>query len=136
MTGEPDPKERQRIVDRQAARTAALKLLSCAACGGIGANQHHVVQRGSPYFGDDVPANFVSLCGSGTMGCHGALHGSPYWVSVGGLTPERRDADWVRRRVGEHIRRRRPDTIAYVLERLGAAAGRAYLRRNYLLDLG
>ena len=34
---------------------------------------HHLVPKGSPYFGDDVPDNWVPLCGSGTTEHHGLV---------------------------------------------------------------
>jgi hypothetical protein len=137
-----DPKPERRIVDRDASRLTMLSGESCAACGGPASNCHHVVQRGAPHFGDDVIANLVLICGSGTMGCHGAHHGSPYVVEVavdrrepGGSLRERRDAEWVNRRIGETIKARRPDVIAYVLGKLGDEPGRAFLERIYYLTL-
>lgn len=34
---------------------------------------HHIVPRGSPYFGSDTEANIAPLCGTGTTGCHGLI---------------------------------------------------------------
>lgn len=139
----PDPKQGKRVVDPQALRTARLMWDECAACGDPPANAHHVIQRGAPYFGDDVIANIVLLCGSGTMRCHGAWHGSPYVVSVrstfpfeeGRIVEARRDAEWVGRRIGVYIEENRPDTVAYVLGKLGDIPGREYLRRHYYLEV-
>lgn len=133
-----DPKRALRTVDRMAVRTAALKLRACAACGGTGATQHHVVPRGGPHYGDDVIENLVALCGSGTTGCHGAMHGCTVTVTVEtleGTWIERRDRAWVARRVGETIRRTRPDVIAYVLGRLGPTMGPAFLEDAYMISL-
>lgn len=43
----------------------------CRCCGGKRESFHHLVPRSQR--GDDVAANVVSLCGSGTTGCHGIL---------------------------------------------------------------
>jgi hypothetical protein len=133
----PDPKPAARIVDRAALRRAKLANPSCAACGGGGANGHHVLPKGAGAgAGDDVAENIVGLCGSGTTGCHGAWHGSPYVVQVGNwvLDVERRDREWVARRVGRYLLAHRHDTIRYVLAKLGTVAGAAYLERVYYID--
>lgn len=112
----------------------------CAACGRTASNIHHILPRGEG--GDDLPGNFAGICGSGTMGCHGAHHGNPYTTrvyraySVTGqkAQTERRDAEWVNRRIGEHIRLHRSDTIGYLVGKLGHDAGLDYLRRVYYLD--
>jgi len=41
----------------------------CRACGELEVSFHHIVPRSLG--GDDVPANLIPLCGSGTTGCHG-----------------------------------------------------------------
>lgn len=33
-------------------------------------NRHHLIPRGH---GDDIDANIIPLCGSGTSGCHGLV---------------------------------------------------------------
>lgn len=130
----PDPKRGKRIVDRTAVRRTLLIDRACAACGRAAANAHHIVQKGSPHFGDDVEGNLLPICGSGTMGCHGAIHGTPYEVQVAFRSwTERRDAEWVGRRLGLAIAAR-PAKIQYVLEKLGDSAGREYLARFYYLD--
>lgn len=149
MTGNPDPKpakrprKARRIVNRAAVRQSGLVNRECAACGKPAANSHHVIPRGGPHFGDDVPGNLLGLCGSGTMGCHGAHHGNPYVVhiapdarSMTQFVPfdERRDAAWVNRRIGSHIRISRPDVIEYVLGKLGDIPGREYLRTHYMIE--
>lgn len=147
MSG-PDPKAPPRIRDRSALAAARLRFRACAACGRTAGGIHHIVQRGSPHFGDDVIENLLGLCGSGTTGCHGAVHGSPYvieveWAGEGIVerrVVERRTTRWVAERIGEHLVRERPDAIAYVLERVGAgpggeAAAWDWLRRTYHVDL-
>lgn len=140
---QPDPKPDPRIVDRDAMRVARLASDYCGACGGQPGSVHHVVPRSEG--GDDVAGNLMLLCGNGTMGCHGALHGNPYVVEVLNVTKhigsgvyatypwdyERRDAAWVSQRIGQTILLLRPDVIAYVTAKLGEDAGAAYLDRRY-----
>jgi hypothetical protein len=131
-----DPKEGKRIVDPDALRRARARGDECAACGRPGANAHHVLQRGAPHFGDDVVENLLLLCGSGTMLCHGAWHGSPYVHVYRGshVREERRDRVWVAARVGAFILRQRPDTILYVIEKLRLTAALIFLEAEYLID--
>jgi len=137
----PDPRPVARLVDRHALRVARLTSDACAACGRTAGSVHHVIPRSEG--GDDVAGNLLLLCGSGTTGCHGALHGSPYvitrqvvqdYIRVLGEVEERRDADWVAERLGLHIVNWRPDILTYVYGKLGREAGAAYLVRRYLLD--
>lgn len=134
----------RRIVDRKASKTALLTERHCVACGRPGANAHHVVPKGSPHFGDDVVENLVTLCGSGTSGCHGAHHGNPYKVEVRKpsgdhvvyaetLSWEKRDAEWVNRKIGQYLAAARPDVIRYVRKKLGRKPGDAWLVRTYYL---
>lgn len=67
----------------------------CERCGRATAvaNHHHRMLRSQG--GYDLPSNLVRLCGSGTTGCHGWIHGNPaaatatgYIVRRGG-TPSR-----------------------------------------------
>ena len=61
---------------------------------------HHIVPRGNG--GDDVPANFLWVCGSGTTGCHGeieAKHGEILCVVRAVLGEER--TGYVLERKGE-----------------------------------
>lgn len=112
-------------------RVARLMWDECASCHRQPSNVHHVVPKGSPYHGDDCIANFVLVCGSGTMGCHGTIHGSPHVDRTGRRWTE----EDVRRAVGVTIKKTRPDTIAYVIGKLGEDAGRSYLERKYFIDL-
>lgn len=143
MSGPSDFKPERRIIDPSATRRTLLRYRACIACGAPASNGHHLLPVGRGQTGDDVEANILSLCGTGSLGCHGALHGSPYYAvvnvaafaSVTASTSERRDADWVTRRIGERLPAERPDSIAYVLAKLGDTAGRDFLRRRYHLDL-
>lgn len=137
MTVDPKPLGgRRRIVDPSAVRRAALRRRECAACGEPGANGHHVLERDDG--GDDVDENIVTLCGSGTRGCHGAIHGNPYVSVVARVGPggspftetERRDRDWVARRIGLHLYER-PETLRYVVERAGLIPACHYLLSRY-----
>lgn len=140
---ESHQRQGQRIIDVQAIRSAKLIFDECAACGAPATNIHHVVSKGSPHFGDDVRQNFVGICGSGTTGCHGAFHGSPYVVEVylwdgdplDSSVLQRRDAEWVGKQIGVYIDQERPDVIEYVLRRLGDGPGREFLRRFYFMEV-
>lgn len=98
-----------------------------------------------------MTGNLLGLCGSGSSGCHGAYHGNPYEVTVGRGTAtiapigyelrslparyvERRDAEWVARRIGETIAAR-PVILAYVKEKLGEDRAREYLARRYYVTV-
>jgi len=135
-----DPKSGPRIVDLEALRRARLSGDECAACGAPPANVHHVIPKGAPYFGDDVPGNLLLICGSGTMRCHGAFHGSPYEATISYIQNdqaklvERRDREWVARRIGLKILKR-PDIVDYVSDKLGDGPGREYLRRVYYANV-
>lgn len=92
---------------------------------------HHVVHKGSPDFGDDVPENLVMVCGSGSSRCHGALHGAAYVDADG----KRWTSAEARRSLGVWLLAHRPDVIAYVLGKFGDEAGRSWLERRYLVEL-
>ena len=69
-----DPRPERRVVDRRAGIVKVQREGRCRACGVYGVqqlNRAHLVPKGQR--GDDVDANIVPLCGSGTTGCHGAL---------------------------------------------------------------
>lgn len=126
----PDPKPgkgEKRIVDRKATKGSTLAMSECVACNRPGANAHHVLPKDRG--GDDVPANLVTLCGSGTAGCHGAHHGNPYTFKG-----ERRTGEWVNRRIGEHLVAHRWDVIDYVLAKMKKPQGRAFLRNTYYIE--
>lgn len=151
LTGRADPKAPPRVEDRTATRRALLAHPECLACGGPASNGHHVLPVGRGQSGDDVVENVVGLCGTGAMLCHGAFHGSPYVITLGhewtepakgggtalraAYRTERRDREWVARRIGERLPGERPDVVAYVLRKLGDGPGRDFLRRVYHLHL-
>lgn len=71
--------------------------------------------------GDDVGANLMRLCGSGTTGCHGKV--------------EARDGDTLRR-VGEVIITRRGDVLDYLELKLGGEEQmRSFMLRIYLTEV-
>jgi hypothetical protein len=58
----------------------------CAWCGrpwGDALNIHHRVLRSQG--GTGSPENGISLCGSGTTGCHGEAHHNRRWAAESGL---------------------------------------------------
>lgn len=131
VSGEPDPKparrKRKQIrhVDPQATTRAVLREPRCVLCPNPSATGHHVIPRGGPYYGDDVPENIVAVCGSGTTGCHGEIEAR---------------REWALRSLGEYLATRRPDTIAYVREKLARGnapdAGDAWLERHLRVRVG
>lgn len=134
-----------RIHDPKAMLRCKLANPWCVACSDPGANAHHVLRTSGPHFGDDVFENLVTLCGSGTMRCHGAHHGNPYMVEVNDWSgdqesmaahhSERRDAEWVNRRIGKHLLEHRWDVIDYMIRKLGKVPGEAYLERVYFVTV-
>lgn len=125
MSGQPHPKPEKRKrkaireIDSKATTRAVLAQPRCALCPLGSATGHHVIAKGGPYYGDDVPENIVALCGSGTTGCHGAV--------------EARE-EWALRSLGQFIAARRPDTIRYIVGKLWTPnapdAGHAWLERH------
>lgn len=123
---EPDPKPAPRIKDSQASVRKLLADPACRACGTRAINCHHLLGKGQR--GDDVVENLIPLCGSGSEGCHGALHGNPYSVMLRG-TVERRDAAWVRLRIGTNLRM--PEW-QYLVGKLGGEPACEHVRSNYI----
>ncbi len=108
------PKRTGRVKDPSVARRAHVQRVPCVVCGDTASpSQHHVLPRGQG--GDDDPANLVSLCGSGTTGCHGLIEANDIMV---------------RRELGAYIKAHRPDTVAYVQGKLGQRQGTDWLRRR------
>lgn len=72
----PHPKPQARVVDKKAGVAKVNAELWCRPCAVLGrrtraTNRMHIVGKGQG--GDDVDANIVPGCGSGTTGCHGVL---------------------------------------------------------------
>ena len=129
---QPDPKPERRkgnaprrIVDPVAIRMKMATELECrAGCGRRADSAHHLIQKGAPHFGDDVMGNIVGVCGHGTAGCHGAIHGNPYVDQDG----ERWTTERVAAAIGETLT---APEIAYFLQKLGRDAGIEFLARHY-----
>lgn len=126
MAGEPHPKPVKRkrksirVIDPKATARAVLAQPRCALCPKPSANGHHLLSRGAPHFGDDVQENIVALCGTGTMGCHGAVEN---------------EDEWARRSLGAYVVARRPDAVEYLSGKLGPSAAREWLRRRLYVEM-
>ena len=70
---QPDPRPAPRIKDPDLLARLHRKWRTCAICGhgleGGRLSLHHIHRHPR----DDVQANLVMLCGSGTTGCHGEI---------------------------------------------------------------
>src|SRR5262245_33320596 len=82
----------------------------CRACGHSGSEAHHLVRRGNPWLGEDVPENVVCLC----LVCHDRFHRSPHWRVAG-------------KAIGESLSR---EELAYIIAR----AGPYYAARYYMIE--
>lgn len=122
----PDTKPAPRIVDPKASRRKLLADRVCRACGQQATNCHHLLGKGGRR-GDDVVENMIPLCGSGSHGCHGALHGTPHRHA--GRRWEARD---VRLAIGLALR---PLEYARLVETLAAAPAAEYLRSAYHVEV-
>jgi hypothetical protein len=121
VSGQPHPKPEKRkrkpirVIDRKATTRAVLAHPGCSICPAPAATGHHVLARGAPHFGDDLPENIVALCGSGTTGCHGLIESAD------------RDA---RARLGRFLLDHRQDTLDYLSGQIGAGYAQEWLRRH------
>lgn len=113
MTATPHPKPRARIKDPALLRRFRMRSTVCAICGGAYPGQcdpHHVYPKGRG--GDDVEANLVALCRE----CHDEIE------------------DWrpeVRKWLGQHLRRDRPDVLDYLERKLGKSPADAFFRDSF-----
>lgn len=121
-----DPKPKPRVEDRTASKRKLALDPICRACGARPINCHHLLGRGQR--GDDDLNNLIPLCGSGSHGCHGALHGNPYVDRKG----RRWEARAVRLAIGLSIR---PSEYAYLAEKLSVASAGEHLRRFYYVEV-
>lgn len=85
----------------------------CVLCGKKG-TLHHI--RKHPR--DDVPENFVGLCGDGVTGHHGKI--------------EAQD-EVTRRELGAYLLEHRFDTIFWLQEQMGEEAAREWLHQRYFM---
>ena len=90
---------------------------NCVACGEPGSNAHHVL-FGRHHRRTTDPRGGVTLCGSGTTGCHGLFHAGDVAT---------------RREIGLYIVEQRDDTLDFLVEELGAEGAIEYLDRVYYL---
>jgi hypothetical protein len=128
----PDPKRPARLVDKTARIRKLLIDPRCRACGVEAVNTHHLIGKGQG--GDDVCDNLIPLCGSGSHGCHGALHGNPYVNAAG----ERVTGQVVRYAIGLTLW---PSEYTYVITKLSPPAapspepGAQFLRDQYGVEI-
>lgn len=111
-----DPRPTQRVKNPALLRELHLLWRECALCHETWPlSLHHV----SKHPRDDVRGNLVMLCGDGVRGCHGKI--------------EAHDATTLRA-LGRHILDERPDTIAYLHEKMGMIAAHEWMRRHLLVE--
>lgn len=114
---EPDWKPQKRKRDPKVAKVLHLRGVICVLCGNPG-SLHHVYKGGQG--GDDDPRNMVGLCGDGVSGEHGLIEA--------GDVP-------TREKLGQHLVDHRPDTIFYILEKLGEEQGKEWLRQRLYIHI-
>lgn len=115
--GGPDAKQAKRVRDPKAMKAVHEQGCFCVLNCGDRGSVHHVLPRSQG--GDDVDANMVCLCGSGTTGHHGKVEANDTATLV---------------LLGEHLLLERPDTVAYIKTKLGETGGAEWLARR--LHLG
>lgn len=113
----PDFKKPKRVKDPKAMKSLHIRGVICVLCGDPG-TLHHIYPRGQG--GDDVPENLVGLCGSGTSGHHGMIEN--------GDVPARLE-------LGAYLMAERPDTVYYMIDKLGDEEGREWLRQRLYMRL-
>lgn len=118
MPFSPDPKRPPRHKDSRATKRACLKWRWCGCCLEPVGSGHHVYPRGQG--GDDVLANIVPLCGSGTTGCHGLVENGDATTCA---------------KLGAHILAERHDVIEYLRFKLGRWAAEAWMEEFLYIDV-
>lgn len=114
----PDFRPSKRVKNPKVAKQLHANLGPCVLCGDPAQSLHHVIPKSAS--GDDVEANLVALCGSGTTGCHGRI--------------ENQDLQ-ARMDLGAFLRMNRPDTLSYIRGKLGDEEGNEWLMRRLLIHL-
>lgn len=120
MAGEPDLKRGRRIIDKPLLARLHREWTHCVICGSSGwgviggLSLHHLLNKPR----DDVEANLVMLCGSGTTGCHGRVEDHDHETCA---------------RLAVYLVCHRLDSMAYLGEQLGGvvAVREWLLRRLY-----
>jgi 5-methylcytosine-specific restriction endonuclease McrA len=111
-----DPKPRGRIKDKVLLSRLHRRWRECALCGATSPLSLHHIHR---HPRNDVEANLVMLCGSGTTGCHGII-----------TTEDPR----ARQALGHYLVTARPDSVEYLIDLLGRDAALDWLNRRLLVD--
>lgn len=121
-----DPKPAKRIRDRNVLAKFHAIQQECLHCGNANVNADHLLPRSQG--GDDVLPNLIGLCGSGSSGCHGARHGTPYRGDFGRyVTPQA-----VRESLARFLRSEAGDDARwYLTSKLGLAESRAWVERAF-----
>ena len=109
----PDPRPSKRVKNPQAMKTKHAAGCFCVLNCGAKGETHHVLPRGQG--GDDDAADLVCLC----RDHHDRVHAehTPTLVLL-----------------GEHLLLERPDTVAYIKQKLGEEGGAEWLRRRLLIS--
>lgn len=119
---DPKPTKRKRKQIRKVHRRVTQDVVNrdrmCLICGKHAESGHHVLGKGSPYFGDDLEENIVALCGDGVRGCHGLIENEDIAA---------------RKILGIKLVTERADVIYYVRMKLGEEAGADWLRRRLFI---
>lgn len=106
----PDPKKGPRVRDKEIFRHLHGKWRVCVVCGStFQLSLHHIYDR------DDLEANLVMLCGDGVRGCHGLVTAN--------------DKE-TKRRLASYLLGRRPDTVAFLIGKVGPIAAADWFRRQ------
>lgn len=106
-----DPKPTPRVRDKELLRELHLRWLECVICGSTSPlSLHHVNKHPR----DDLEANLVMLCGSGTTGCHGLIEAADPITC------------WS---LAYYIHDNRQDILMYLEWRFPQEGGQAWLRR-------
>lgn len=107
-----DFKKAPRVHDKQLLRSLHGLWRDCALCGStFPLSLHHILKHPR----DDVAANLVMLCGDGVRGCHGRV--------------ESHDVTTLQK-LATYLMDHRPDTIAYLVEKMGVTAAEDWFRRQ------
>lgn len=154
----PDPRPAPRIVDPSAILRKTIVESECRACGHPAVTGHHLIprsERGDDVPANIIPlcGNGTTRCHGALHGSPYRAERTPKMPCECGIFPERegdfyvckndacdgfdqicsaaierRDAQWVRARIGERLR---PEEVGYVMRKLGHGSGLEYLARAY-----